>query len=109
MEKAPIHLLEALSSVDEQRRYIIHATKEEYLLPEELLNNAFGFCEWVERHPSPDRSPTQSDAVAVLRASLDAVNLDGYDRTNIADLIERDAAWGEARKNALMTSGLFSG
>lgn len=107
MEKAPIHLLDASSSVDEQRRYIIHATKDEYLLPEELLSDAFSFCEWIERHPSAVGSPNLRNAVVVLRASLDAVNLDGYDRTNISDLIERDAAWRDACKNAQMTMTIF--
>lgn len=42
--------LEVLASVDLQERYIANATKEEYCLPEDLLNYAGDFVDHVERY-----------------------------------------------------------
>lgn len=45
MNDLPFHLLEHLASEEEQLRYIKQATKDEYLVPDELLNDGWHFCE----------------------------------------------------------------
>lgn len=110
MQEPPVHLLEALASHEEQRRYIINATKEEYLLPEELLNDAFHFCERAHRSEVWSKlSAPQREAVIALEAALQATDLGPYDRMNIGHLIDGDALWASARKQARETLVTFGG
>lgn len=108
MQEPPLNLLSALASIDEQRRHIVHATKESYLTPEDVLNDAHHFCERAQREETASKlDQSQREAVTALEAALGAVNLDGFDRTNIGDLIERDARWSAARRSALETVTAF--
>jgi hypothetical protein len=68
-DEPPFHLLEHLASRSEQVRYIEQATKDEYLLPKELLNDALHFCERVGAF---DASPAQKQAVEVLKQAIQA-------------------------------------
>jgi hypothetical protein len=45
--KNRVEVVRYLASLDLQRRYIVHGTKDEYLVPEELIENALGFVEDV--------------------------------------------------------------
>lgn len=103
MTEPPIHLLDALASIEEQRRYVIGATVEEYLVPDEILNDAWHFCERAERTETYAKmTAEQRDAVGRLKDSLDRLGgcTDKYDRGNLADLIERDVCWAVMRNRA---------
>lgn len=103
MSEPPLHLLEHLASIEEQRRYVVGATVDEYLLPEEMLNDAWQFYERVQSADLCDTlTSEQRDVVERLKDALarlgDCIEL--YDRTNIADLIEQDTGWAVIRSRA---------
>jgi hypothetical protein len=108
MSEPPLHLLEDLASLDEQRRYIVHATKDEYLLPEELLGNAIQFCNLVRR---PEvwltLTTNQQQAVLAMEEAANGADLNRYSRANITDLIEREPTWISVRKEAMRTLNAF--
>lgn len=111
MDEAPTYLLEPLASLEEQRRYITGGTRDEYLLPDELVHNAFRFCEHFE---SADRldvlKPNQRETLKRLREALDALGRvpERYDRTNISDLIESDMGWAVMRERAREALAAFN-
>lgn len=108
MHELPVHLLQGLASVEDQRRWVIAATKDEYLLPEELLNDAWHFCERAVRTGYWDTfTQDQRDAVTRLRDAVETTDIDGYDRSNVAILIETDARWALARQRARETIQAF--
>lgn len=101
MSEPPLQLLEDLASKEAQVRWIVHATRDEYLLPQELLNDAVRFCEMMKGASLPTTS-RQRGAVSALAAALNGAGdfLDRYDRSNIADLVERDPNWDAIRARA---------
>jgi hypothetical protein len=48
--------LAPLASLPAQRRWIIHGTKAEYIVPEQLLEDACDVVRQVRTMPSPNRS-----------------------------------------------------
>ncbi len=103
MTDLPLHLLDGLASKSEQVRYIIGGNKDEYLLPEELLNDAFYFCKRVKSSPtwlSLDHEKQKS--ILRLEAALNMRSdcLDRYTHATIAELVERDADWAALRDSA---------
>ena len=103
MDDPPTHLLEPLASLEEQRRYVVGGTMDEYLLPEELIHDGFRFCEYFERADRVDPlKPNQRETLERLRDALDALGRvpERYDRTNISDLIESDKGWAVMRERA---------
>ncbi|WP_374597682.1 hypothetical protein [Brevundimonas sp.] len=109
MSEPPLALLEDLASKDAQERWIVHASEDEYLLPEELLIDADRFCEMMNAKHLPTTS-RQRDAVAALTATLDGAGsfLDQYDRSNISDLIDHDPVWAELRRRSAEVIQAFS-
>lgn len=108
ISEPPIHLLEPLASISEQRRYIIGGTKDEYLLADELLEDAWHFCERARRPETwPALTEDQKLSVELLEQTINSARLDGYDRSNIADLIEAEPTWSAARKQACNTLRSF--
>lgn len=101
MPEFPLALLEDLASKEAQVRWIVHATVDEYLLPDELLHDADRFCEMAARIDEPTTA-RQRAAIAALRAVVAdwPAIVDGYDRSNIAILIEQDPKWNAARERA---------
>ena len=99
----PVHLLEALASIEEQRRFIIGATVDHYLVPEEILNDASHFC-WRMDRPEAYALLTdyQRQAIARLKESLarlgDCTEL--YYNGKIEDMIEQDICWSVMRDRA---------
>ncbi len=89
-----------LASEDVQVRYISNATVDEYLLPEEMLEMAAEECELLLRRDNltPPQAHSLRRLLDAIRASGDFLN--GYDRTNIADLVERDPTWATLRDHA---------
>jgi hypothetical protein len=110
MSEPPRHLLEHLASLEEQRRYVLGATVDEYLLPEEMLNDARRFCRRVERaHIRDTLTIEQRDVVERLKEALARLGgcIDLYDKTSIADLIERDTCWAVIRSRAREALDVF--
>ncbi len=90
-----------LASLDMQRRYIVHATRDEYLLPEELLSDACAVVRQVRTRPQ-DRavvSARAAKAIFALEPLVDAVVLPP-DRDGLQHLVERDPAWRALREQA---------
>ena len=103
MNDLPFGLIEALASVEAQRRYIIDATVDEYLVPDELLNDAWHFCERAERADMvASITSEQREAVQRLKSAVQSLGdcTQLYDRSNIADLVERDKGWAVIRDRA---------
>lgn len=101
MAEAPLALIEDLASKEAQVRWIIGGTKEEYILPEELLSDGLRFCRTALASDNPT-TPRQRDTIRALQSAIDEAGdfLDGYDRSNISVLIENDASWDAIRRRA---------
>lgn len=101
MAEFPIELIKGLASKEEQVRLIINGNANEYLLPEELLNEAWRFCEMAANCDAPS-TPRQRVAIEALRSALDDPYdfLANYDRSSIAALIEADPHWLLLRERA---------
>src|SRR3712207_1662031 len=103
MTEPPLALLEPLASIAEQRRYVIGAAAKEYLLPEEMLNDAWHFCERAAMpRTHANLTEAQRDAVAGLKEAINRLGncFEAYDRTNLSELIERDRSWAVIRQRA---------
>jgi len=109
MSEPPLQLLKDLASEEAQVRWIVDATPDEYLLPEELLSDAVRFCELMKAAPPPITS-RQMEAVRALAATLDGAGdfLDRYDRSSISELVERDPTWGAIRTRAAEVVKVFT-
>jgi hypothetical protein len=94
-----------LASVDAQRRYIAHGSTQRYVLPEELLNDAFAVLEHTLRMPaqtaeiSPAERGHLSDFMAILDAVAPHVPVDGS--RSAATVIESDPSWLTIRAAAI--------
>lgn len=110
MDEAPSHLLERLASLEGQRRYISGGTKDEYWLADELVHDAFRFCEHFERlHRLDALSANQREALGRLHEALTSLGatIERYDRSNISDLVESDKCWDVMRERAKETLEAF--
>lgn len=101
MPEFPLNLLRDLASKEAQIRWIVEGDANEYLLPEELLNDAFRFCEIAAKIDAPSTA-RQREAIRVLQTTLQSLGdlLDSYDRSNISVLIEADPNWLLLRERA---------
>jgi hypothetical protein len=90
MTDLPFHLLQSLASRDEQVRHINGAAKDEYLVPEDLLNDAHHFCERVQ-HPGvwATLDDHQKRSVEVLKAMIEVFPDEVLASTTIID----DPSW----------------
>jgi hypothetical protein len=103
MSEPPLYLLQPLSSIEEQRRYVIGGTVAEYLIPEEIINDAWPFCERAELPMvAANLTETQIASVARLKESINRLSActERYDRGNISKLIEDDPCWALMRSRA---------
>ena len=103
-------LLEPLASKDEQIRYMINGTKDEYLLPDEALSNALHFCELMMRPENKQRLSTgQATAVLRLSSALDEHHgcADKYVHATLKHLVEDDAEWALLRERANLVIDSF--
>lgn len=98
-----------LASKASQIRYIVNGTADEYLVPDEMLDMAASECEQLLRRDGLTQS--QAEALKGLADSIRAAGnfLAGYDRTNIADLVERDPTWSMLRERAGSVVQQFGG
>lgn len=70
VSEAPLELIEDLASKQAQVQWIINGTKDEYLLPEEMLNEGLRFCRIVLASQNPTTS-RQRDTVRALMSAID--------------------------------------
>lgn len=93
-----IQPLAHLASLDIQRRYIINATRDEYLVPEELLDDAHS----VVRHIRTQPQSVCASAVAAILAlePLLAAVIVPPNRNGMHHFIEDDTAWRAAREQS---------
>lgn len=93
--------LASLASLRVQEQYIVHGTKDEYLLPEELLDHALDITRLIEMFPH-ETSSAERAALAqfsnALEAELKAIAL-GPGIT-AETLVYRDPAWAKVREAA---------
>ena len=101
MAEAPLELIADLASKEAQVRWIVGGTKDDYILPEELLNEGLRFCRMTLASDNPTTS-RQRDTVRALFFAIDKAGnfLDQYDRSNISKLVEDDANWDTIRQRA---------
>src|SRR5690349_17027634 len=101
----PFGLLEGLASRADQVRYIVGGTANSYLVPEDLLNDAWHFC---ERANEPEilkcLSEAQASSIKRLAAAIDESGdfLNCHRRHAIAQLID-DPTWASLRQLAAET------
>lgn len=110
MTEPPLALLEPLASIGEQRRYVIGGTDDEYLVPDDILNDAWHFCERAEMPQThANLTEPQREAVVRLREAIDHLGkcITLFDRTNISELIEGDKCWAVIRDRAGETLAAF--
>lgn len=110
MIEPPVALLVPLASIGEQHRYVIGGTVDEYLVPDELLNDAWHFCERAETLAARAKlTEVQRNSVARLKEAIDRLGdcIKQYDHTNISELIERDKCWATIRDRAGDTLAAF--
>jgi hypothetical protein len=103
MTDVPLHLLASLASKQEQVRHVTNGTKDEYLIPEDLLNDAFHFCERVrEEILWLGLSARKRAAILEFQQNLSEKGscIDRYDHSTIGELIERDLDWAVLRDGA---------
>lgn len=95
--KARIEAIRYLASREAQDRYIINGTASEYLLPEELVNDALEFVRLVEsKGIGSSLTAAQRNRLAELKVALKAADTD---LPNDA-LVVRNPAWAAARQAA---------
>lgn len=94
MAEFPLELLRGMASKEAQVRWIVHGNTDEYLTPEELLNDAWRFCEMAAKINAPSTA-RQRPAIRELRTAIEASGdfLANYVRSNVSTLIEADPHW----------------
>jgi len=91
-----------LASERYQERYIVHGTKEQYVLPEEVLEAALGSAQNATQKPSTaSLSASEVDAVREFTQAVEACSIDFQDLTSSnQQLIREDERWAAARTSA---------
>jgi hypothetical protein len=90
-----------LASLAVQERFIVHATADQYLLPEELIDGALNFKIFLATFPK-ETSAAELAALTQFSESLDAA-VDAIDLgpdTTSESLIHHDPAWASVRDAA---------
>jgi hypothetical protein len=94
---ARIEAIRYLASREAQERYIINGTASEYLLPEELVNDAREFVRLVELGTiGSSLTRLQRNRLAELKIALEAVDVELPN----AELVSRTPAWADVREAA---------
>lgn len=104
MRHAVLDAIAWLASLEMQRRYIVHGSKLRYVVPEELLNDAFAVLQHVLAAPersglSSSERTKLSELLATLEAAVPTIPLDGS--VSAASLIESDPSWIAVRAAAM--------
>jgi hypothetical protein len=93
--------LAPLASLAAQRRFIVQGTRDEYLVPSDLLNDAVDVVRQVRTVPAVrDALPASAvQAFLDLDRLLDAADGAAQHSQSNEQLIEHDAAWRAVRKH----------
>ena len=94
-----------LASRHFQERYVVNGTKEQYAIPEEILEAALSSARAALDQKSPNSALSATEANAVIKFIADASdavsNLDLHDiAVTNKQLIEQDERWETARSAA---------
>src|ERR1043165_4251818 len=95
MNATLLRRLRLLASLELQRRYIVRGTRESYVVPSEILNDALSISGDVRvRSPEPT-SPSLDDRKAILTflATLEAHFSKIPEDISNEDLVERNSDW----------------
>ena len=88
-----------LASISSQRRYISHATKDEYLLPEELLDNAHDCIRRMRTLPSAHGALSDAAVQAIL--DLEPLLLSVTNEVMKSErLVDGEPTWRALREHA---------
>jgi len=94
------HVLFPLASLTEQERYMVHAIPEQYLLPHDLLNDAFHVVSPVEENSPWTRRMSEQEKAAVLRFGVvlrsQSEQID-VDKLAWVDLVHHCPVWKSIR------------
>ena len=95
--KARIETIRYLASREAQERYIVNGTASEYLLPEELVNDALDFVRLVELgNIGSSLTAPQRGRLAELKLALEATDTDLPND----ELVVSNPAWAAVREAA---------
>ncbi|MCP4609973.1 MAG: hypothetical protein GY845_14790 [Planctomycetes bacterium] len=92
-----------LASMKMQKRYMANATKDEYLLPSELLEDGFSVVEAVEKHWGRSVSLHRSDRQAViefgkvLKKEYELIDLN---EVALEEIVSNNEPWANIREAA---------
>lgn len=103
--------LSRLASVEYQRRYIKQGTREEYVLPEELLEDAESLARLVLGRTALSELERRAVEKFLETASLNGTGLDSALRNpdiSNGDLIENDSIWISIREAARTCLGALN-
>ena len=94
--------LAPLASLEAQRRYIVHGTRQEYMVPLELIEDASDVIRMVREITVVRNSllATEIQGILDLAALLDAAADSCQSAQTNESLIELDPAWRAAREQA---------
>ena len=105
MKDSTMHIIGALASHAYQEKYILHGTREEYELPDEMIEDAVSLLRRAMKGPSHEtgfaeaqRAPL-AEFLEVLEAESSQLVID-YSRMNNDDVINRNSHWSAIRDGA---------
>jgi hypothetical protein len=94
--------LGSLASIDYQRRFIVRATKDGFILPDELLDSATNAAEVTLAQPILSQAYDSTELAAIryfLQVAREAARTIPYDLPS-EDLIENNSGWNTIRTAA---------
>ena len=103
--------LARIASEKYQYEYVLHATKDEYVVPEELVDTVRGTFNTIMKNPTLAKSLSDSQMEALKRfeevAARTYAELPWDSTTTAADILE-SAGWHELRRAAVECLREFS-
>lgn len=104
MEDRLLRALERLASAEYQEAYIVHGTKDEYVTPEDLVEDVASLCHLAQR-PEFVAKFQQAKLTALLEM-MAAIRLNGPQlftaggMVHAASLVRKDSHWAAIRRAA---------
>ena len=100
LSKYFLHSVAYLASEKMQEKYMVHATKDNYLLPEELLNDAFSAVERVKIGAEYSLSKPELKAAVEFGKTLERESNLLADDVPWDELVKHNEQWASIRKAA---------
>jgi hypothetical protein len=99
-----IKALRPLASIAYQRRYIVGGTKDEYVLPDELLESAYSSIQPILTRPEVSSTFSEAELSCILKMlrclDREGDKLPSDGSISNEDLVENNAAWAAIRSTA---------